>query len=308
MITKATKGLQMAKGVLLAALCMFGLNAHTEFKKLDQPFVFFKSADGFKFPYMMVCNPGLNQWNMVLCGTVKNGQPRLFKRAQDLENMLPLRSILKFADSGTQIDKKYRGFREANITILLELFFRSVGLISNDGYAGKVLIDEYKAGLPMKWVLGSIEHFRAIRNYMIKELSVLATTAFPLKKPLLMVEFLDGKSAFSDDDKRFLDTCFDLLDSNDAEACAFFERAQTKLGDVMDMTSSAKRVKESLGELFMNRVEDFSSLEANKMILATGAIVTFFFMAKPLADWIQKWVGSYDIVHVLHLPEPAVRR
>ncbi|MFA5306211.1 MAG: hypothetical protein WC365_02065 [Candidatus Babeliales bacterium] len=298
MISKTTKWLQAVKALLFAALCMSGLSAHTEFKRHDQAFVFFKAADGFKFPYMMVCKPALNQWNMVLCGAVKNGTHRFIKHAEDLENIVPLRNTIKFGDSGTKIDKKYQGFREANIAILLELFFRSVGLMSNEGYAGKVLVDEYAAGLPMKWVLGSIEHFRALRNYMTNALSVPGAK-LPSQKPLLMIEFLDGKADFNEDDKTFLTNCFEVLDPTDAEACAFFDRAQTKLAGVMDATSSAKQVKEDIGEMFLNRVEDYSSLETKKVVLGLSAAVAFYFLIAPVTDTIKAW-GA----HVAHLPQP----
>ncbi|MFA6262953.1 MAG: hypothetical protein WCW33_00415 [Candidatus Babeliales bacterium] len=296
MIIKAMNGMRIAQGVLLAAVCMLGLNAYPEFKKIDQPFVFFKAADGFKFPYMMVCNPGLNQWNMVLCGTVKNGKTRLAKSAEDLENLVPLRNTIKFADNGSQIDKKYPGYRDANLAIMLEVFFRAVGLIPQDGYAGTVLFDEYKAGLPIKAVFGSIEYFRAWRNYMIKHLATADSSIFPLKKPLLMMEFLDGKATFNEDDLRFLRSCFVILDPTDASACAFFECAQSKLNDVMDMTDEARFVKESVGEMFMRKIEDFSSLEAKKVTLALSAAVAFYFLIAPVTDIIKDWGAKYGPV------------
>jgi hypothetical protein len=268
---------------------MLGLTAHTEFERLDQPFVFFKAVDGFKFPYMMVCNPGLNQWNMVLCGTVKDGKTKLAKHAEDLENLAPLRSTIKFADSGSQIDKKYPGFRDANLAVMLEIFFRSVGLIPNEGYAGTVLLDEYKAGFPVKAVFGSIEYFRAWRNYMLKNLAAADPSAFSLKKPLLMLEFLDDNADFNEDDKHFLDTCFVLLDPTDASACAFFDRAQTKLKDVMDMTDKARFAKESIGELVMRRIEEYHSLEAKKLALAAVALGVFAVGASSIIKITEAW-------------------
>lgn len=303
MISKTTKWLQ---ALLFAALCVSGLNAHVEFKRHDQAFVFFKAADGFKFPYMMVCNPALNQWNTVLCGAIKNGAPRFAKRAEDLENIVALRNTIKFADNGTKIDKKYQGFREAYLAIAIELALKSVGLISNEGYTGRVLVDEYAAGLPMKWVLGSIEHFRSLRNYMIRALSVPGAK-LPSQKPLLMIEFLDGNADFNEDDKTFLNACFQVLDSTDAEVCAFFDRAETKLADVMDATSSAKQVKEDIGEMFLNRIEDFSSLEAKKVALALSATAAVLFLIKPVVDNIGKWANVYGLGRVLPEPRPVAR-
>jgi hypothetical protein len=289
MVIKTMKGLRIAQGVLLAALCMVGLNAYPEFKRLDQPFVFFKAADGFKFPYMMVCNPGLNQWNMVLCGTVKDGTTKLAKHAEDLENLVPLRNTIKFADSGSQIDKKYPGYREAHLAVMLEIFFRAVGLIPQDGYAGTVLFDEYKAGLPIKVVFGSIEYFRAWRNYMLKHLAAADPAIFPLKKPLLMMEFLDGKANFNEDDLRFLHSCFAILDPTDVSACAFFDRAQAKLKDTMDLTDEAKFVKESLGELFMRKIEEYHSLEAKKLVLSAAALGVFAVGASSIIKITEAW-------------------
>ena len=302
MISKTTKLLNAVKALLFAALCVSGLSAHVEFKRHDQAFVFFKAADGFKFPYMMVCNPALNQWNTVLCGTIKNGVPRLAKHAEDLENIIPMRNTIKFADSGTKIDKKYQGFREAYLAIALELALKSVGLMSNEGYTGKVLVDEYAAGLPMKWVLGSIEHFRAIKNYMLKAFDV---TLLPSKKPLLMIEFLNGKADFNKEDITFLNSFFEVLDSTDAEACAFFDRAEEKLADVMGATDKAKQVKEDIGEMFLNRIEDFSSLEAKKVVLALSATAAVIFLITPVVKNIGKWADVYGIGCILPEPQKA---
>src|SRR3972149_7936657 len=107
------KRFQLLNVALVAAFSVSGLAAATErpeFKKVDQPFVFFKALKGAKYPYMIKYQPAANELDMVLCGALnEQGAPKLAKAAQDLETLIPLRNTMKFADSGTQMDKKYEG-------------------------------------------------------------------------------------------------------------------------------------------------------------------------------------------------------
>ena len=70
----------------------------------------------------------------------------------------------------------------------------------------------------------------------------------------------------------------------------------------MDKTASAKQVKEDIGEMFLNRIEDFSSLEAKKVALALSATVAFLFLIKPVIDNIGKWSDAYGLGRVLPAP------
>lgn len=299
------RNVQAVKMILLAAAvvsnCMGSLGAKSrpEYTKIDQPFVFFKAIKGGKYPWMIKCHPGINQWETVLCGTEENGQARVLKNTADLAFLSPLSHSMKWADSGLELRKEFSGYREAYGAIALEVMFKTIGLMPDSQYKGTLLVDEYVQGLPMKFVLADNEHFKALKAYLLNHFShrgIQPTDATELK-PALFIEILDGSSLDSDD-RSFLDSYFDVIDAQDQNAKAFFEGAQKTLNDALDKTKDSKLIGEKVGEVLLRSMEKgMGKFEAEKMLIMGVSFVVGGVVVKYVTDYISgKVKGGLDSV------------
>ena len=227
----------------------------------DQPFVVFKAIKGAKNPLMFKCHPGVNELDIVYFGSQKKSGPTLVKTAQELENLVPLRYTMKFADiKAIEIDKKYAGYRDSYLGTGLENLFKLVGLYPAAGYKGTALVDEYKEGLPMKWVLSSAEHFKALKNYLTKGFNAANIQAQAVK-PMLLLEIVEGHANLDASDYAFLTQYFDLLDPRDPTAKSFFDSANKFLNDIADKTQGAITVGAETGETILNQLDSDKELK-----------------------------------------------
>jgi hypothetical protein len=304
------KKIQLVSAVVMASMTVASAQQiRPEFVKTNQSFVFFNVVKGAKYPGMIKCVPAINRLEVILCGCEKDGSFGRVKAAQDLEFLAPLRYTTKFADSGLQIDKKLEGYREAYVGIMVEALLKASHLMPADGYKGDLLVEEYLAGMPMKWAVSSIEEFRGVKGYLIKKFMEYNVAA-PAKKPLLLVEFLDGNPAYDDTDKEFLNTFFDVLDPLDPAVKAFFDQCQKSFGDMLDKTKDAKNTGESIGELLMRNMESVSGdFEGKKVVaIVLGAVVGGIVVAKltkMACGKLDKWFDKgLEAIHVKNPEDP----
>lgn len=298
------RNVQAARMLLLAAALFsnmgsLGAKARPEYTKIDQPYVFFKALKGGKYPWMIKCHPGVNQWETVLCGTEDNGEARLVNGAADLAFLAPLSHSTKWGDANLEYKKEYTGYREAYLAIAFEAFFKSIGLMSDAEYKGTLLVDEYCEGLPMKIVVPDIEHFKAIKAYLLNKFNEKGIkpvdNANPETKPALLVEILDG-GLLDADDKSFMNSYFDVVDTHDLHAKAFFESAQKMLNDIVYNTKDSKLVSEQMGEVLLRSMEKgMGKFEAEKMVvLALGFIVGTILIKYATEAIYSKAKGNLD--------------
>lgn len=283
------------------------IGTREEFVDKDPSALFLRVSGDPKYPYVIKHDPILNQWSMVLLGVQHNKASGVMQQPEDLEWLIPLRFMLKNAESGIKVDKKYPGFRSVDtafVGVALEKL-----LVPNERYKGKILIDEYlktaKGEKPcsMKWVMKDLRYFRAIRNYMIRELIATGMQQPPAKKPLLMVELLDG-STFNDDDKLFLNTLFDYRDKNDPAAIKFFNDAQKRLNGIIDSTHDAKQVGESMGEALLHKLEDANGeFDIKKLAVMDAGAIFISLITKPVQSIFE--AGIAKVSDVLGLPSKA---
>jgi hypothetical protein len=274
------KKIQLVSAIVMASMTVASAQqTRPEFVKTNQNFVYFNAVKGDKYPGMIKCNPAIHRFEVVLCGCEKEGSFGRVKTAQDLEFLAPLRHTTKLADSGLQIDKKLEGYREAYVGIVIEALLKASHLMPADGYKGDLLVEEYLAGMPMKWAVSSIEEFRGVKGYLIKKFMEHNVTV-PSKKPLLLVEFLDNNPSYDDTDKEFLNTFFDVLDPLDPAVKAFFDQCQKSFGDMLDKTKDAKNTGESIGELLMRNMEsvsgDFEGKKVAAMVIGSVTAMIVF--------------------------------
>lgn len=275
---------------------------YSEFTKHDQPFAFFKVADGDKYPYMIKAEPGFNRFSMILLGSEReNGDVVLAKTAQDLETMTPIRNTLKCADSGVQIDKIYEGFREAYVDIALEATFKLMNMYPMEGYKGKLFVDEYLAGMPMKWTLSTSAQLSATVKFLQARF-IENKIAPAANKPLLLVELYD-KSSIVGAEAAFLNNYYTVLDLQDPEVATFFVNAQKFLNDALDKTKDAKNVAEAFGEGLLRELDEKAKkFEAKKLIGWVTMIVLAGLTWKAFENFVFKPISNKLF------PEPATAK
>lgn len=233
----------------------------SEFITTDQPFVIFKAIKGGKYPFMFRCYPGLGQLDVVYFGTEKKSGIKFVKTPKELENLTPIRFSFKLADNtAVQVDKKYTGYRESYLGTGLESLFKAAGLYPAEGYKGTAIVDEYKAGLPMKWALCNTEAFKAFKKYILKGFNA-ANVVVPAVKPLLLVEIVDLQGGLDASDYEFLSTYFQLLDPKDPIAKKFFDGASKTVSSLSDKTKDAFVVGAGAGETILNALDSDKQLK-----------------------------------------------
>lgn len=279
------------------AMALRADDVRPELVTTDQPFVIFKAIKGAKHPLMFKCFPGVNELDVVYFGTQKKSGVKLFKTAKDLENISPLRFSMKFADNTpVQIDKKYPGCREAYLGSGLENLFKLAGLYPCDGYKGIALVDEYNAGLPMKWVVSSVEYFKAIKKYVLKGFAA-ANVVAPEVKPLLLLEIVDTKNSLDASDYEFLNTYFELADTTDPVVKKFFEGASKTVGSISDKTKEALNVGTLAGEALLNAVEktakEFDAKKIRDYALPLGVGLAAGYAWKQVQGEAVRAVGDF---------------
>lgn len=272
-------------------------NNRSQLITTDQPFVIFKAIKGAKNPIMFKCHPGINELDVMYFGTQKKSGPKLVKDAKDLANLVPLRFSMKFADNtAVQIDKKYEGFRESYIGSGLEKLFKCLGIYPTAGYKGIALVDEYKVGLPMKFVLSNVEQFKALKQYLLKGFDA-ANVVVAENKPLLLLEIVDTTTKLDASDVVFLNHYYDVLDARDPAVKTFFNEASEFLGDVARETKDAKNVGELIGEMILNdasnKAKDFDGKKIRDLMITSALAAVFGCIFKQMNDRKQ---GAIDCV------------
>jgi len=224
-----------------------------EFKKVDQPFMFFKTFG--KCPYAMHYDPAVNQLNFTFLGSydAKTDAVVYPRKGKDFETLTPMRFTQKFLDANVQIDRKYSGHRESHAGKALEKFLKYFGIIHDHQYEGSFMLNEYKLGVPMKWVLRDLADLKGLIAYLSKKFTeegIIAT-----KRPLLLLEMVQDADKLDQNDKEFLNMYFELLDPYDINVKAFFSDCQKTLLDVMDLSKDAKNVLETYTEMVFGGLE-----------------------------------------------------
>lgn len=274
----------------------------SEFITTDQPFVIFKAIKGGKYPFMFKCYPGMNQLDVVYFGTQKKSGVKFVKNPKELENLTPIRYSFKLADNtAVQVDKKYTGYREAYLGIGLENLFKATGLYPTAGYKGIALVDEYQAGLPMKWALCDVVAFKALKKYVLKGFDA-ANVIVPAVKPLLLLEIVNQEASLDASDYEFLNKYFDLLDPKDAIVKKFFDGATKTINSIADKAKDSLTVGAMVGETVLNALDgdkQIKGFEAEKirdalLVIALGKLGEIAFSAAKDAaaptinDWMAK--------------------
>ncbi|MBY0353759.1 hypothetical protein K2W90_05325 [Candidatus Babeliales bacterium] len=256
-----------------------------QFQTLDQQFCFFKTCA--EDPYMIVFHPGKNEITTIACGTLDKQQgPRRAKSAADFENLTVIRNTIIFADPGLKLDQKLRGYRKTIIGKFLDNLLKDISFLPDRKYDGTVLVDQYKVGMPMKWVLRDTKDFQAIKKYLEKH---FGSMLIPAKKPLLVLEITNSKDplaierslgGLSQEDVDFLETYFELADPQDPEVVAYFKACQEIFMDTQHKFDSPKVVGRSFGEIVFDAIEkrsdDFKLVDYAGAIIATLATMVLF--------------------------------
>jgi len=272
-----------------------GLNAqpavYEEFKRVDQPFMFFKTFG--KCPYSIHYDPAVNQLNYTFLGCIdeKTNYVVLPKQGNQLATMTPVRYTQKFVDANVQVDRKFEGYRETRLGRVIEGGLQIAGVIPEHQYEGNFMVDEYKLGIPMKWVLRDADDLKGLRVYLTQKFA--EENLVPAKKPLLLLEIAKNADALDASDIQFLNTYFVVLNPQDENVKAFFTECQSTLLDVADISKDAKYVLDGYGDMVLRDLEkennEFKGKEfLAKVTVAVGAALTTALIIELMREFVIK--------------------
>jgi hypothetical protein len=279
--------------------------AFNQLKNACQPILHFVAVDGMKYPTVYVHDPRIftiNEYSLVTTDP-ENGHCDLIKKPYEYETMTVARYKGRFYNAGLQVDQRFQGSREPILGIIFEEVFRDVGLLSSKEYSGTLLVDEYKIGMPMRWSFSSPAYLTAVRRYL--EHAFKAKKIAPSEnKPLLKIELVKKQDAIDAIDLEFLNRYFTILDNNNPEVIAFFDKAHDEIKSALDLTKDAKTVGQKGFEKLFTDIEkeanDFDveklSLKAMKyfLISSIGGIILKKLWAEPKQELQTKIKEEFE--------------
>jgi hypothetical protein len=265
-------------------------------KCVDNSFCFFKYFLGCKYPYLSIVDEATYTVKTLLCGTRSDDEVSLVKNADQLRNLAVVRSTVYSPDANVKFDKIYKGYRETLLGQAVELTLDMTSILPEKEYPGRALVDEYKSCMPMKWVLGDIKAFRAVRDYMLKEFEKI-DLAPPVQKPLLLLEFEKKAQLFDEVDGAFLATYFELADPLDEDVRIFYKNCQKTLTRATVNIGSARPVGQTFGEMFMSTLEKPSDgFKPEVMALVGISLAAGFLLSElikePIKQGGKKFIGK----------------
>jgi hypothetical protein len=133
------------------------------------------------------------------------------KTPDTIEDMVVMRDKA-FFDYVKQWDKKFRDYRKMNAPLgaVVEDFMATIGAISTKDYQGTLLADQYAKGIPMVFVVDSVQYLRGLQAYFIKH---KITPIDP--KPWAVIEVLNNPEAVTEADIAFWSGLFDVKKRSD---------------------------------------------------------------------------------------------
>jgi hypothetical protein len=221
-----------------------------------------------KDPYIKTIKPDIDELKVIKCGkSISKTANQKVKNPQDLEYLSPLCITTLNYGGNTKSVVKYRGDREAFVGRALEYI-----LLPLETYTGTLLVDEFKANIPMFWILNNVDELVAIKNYFEKNLS---PEFVPSQKTLLVLKInSDQKLETLDKDcKTFLSKYFEIYPLTDSDVMAFFGKTLESISSTsFDMEgSNPLYVGETIMQSIFRQVEKGSKrFQAKDIIIAFG--------------------------------------
>lgn len=227
---------------------------------IDMPVALFKTTA--KDPYLMVYKPGASCLETIIFGWYKGTGTRVDRvsnAATQLELMMPIRQTLLFEDGPVKLDKKFIGWRESTIARGYEDIFKAIGVMADPYYKGNPLIDQYLAGIPMKWVFNTAAEISSLRRYLQPRFDEAGVAGKGEKKPVLIIEFDGQDTEISIEDQAFINKYFSPCSLTDEAIKIFFNTHQGKIRDAIVNGKDAKQVGESFADMMFRQIESVTS-------------------------------------------------
>lgn len=225
-----------------------------------------------KDPYIKTIKPDIDELKIVKCGkSISKASNQKVKSPCDLENLSPLCITTLNYGGNTKSVVKYRGDREAFIGKALEYI-----LLPLEIFQGTLLVDEYKANLPMFWMLNNVEELVAIKNYFEKNID---PEFVPTQKTLLVLKINSDQKLenLNNECSDFLSKYFEIYPLTDSDIKEFFEKTIEAINSTsFDMEGSNPfYVGETIMQSIFRQVEKGSKkFQAKDIAIASG--VMFF--------------------------------
>jgi hypothetical protein len=249
-------------------------------------------------PWFKKVKPDLDDAYSIKLGCIdqETGNPRKIKETQDLENITVLRYMYEGFGSHVATDIKYPGERSGFNKALESILFM------DHSYNGIPLVDEYKEGMPMFWILKNAEELRAISTFILKKFE--EKQFVPEKKILLVIKLLEDPElkTLNTVDKEFLDTYFVTCPLSDKDVKEFFEKNHDILREGWHRNSSThpKSVGEDARVGILKDIEKFfKDFDTTRIITVAGAFILTKFIYDEINDLIdmgrEKTFGKNNI-------------
>jgi len=259
---------------------------YNDLKKVNQPFGYFKTTG--KDPHMFVYLPGRNELQKVKCGIHGDGTEKdvivhLEESPRDslqLETLHPICWEYFFIDTNKRKKRRGRGDRDTVVGGFVEELLKSIRVLRDEKYSGTVLIDEYKANIPMIWTLKNLDHFKGIRAYFQNMCEVHGITPSNTQKPLLVLELEKEEELLDASDIEFLHKYFEVADPADKAIKEFFDVHKETFLDLVQIMGNAKKVSTKFGEDLLEAIEKpMGDFKFNNMALMTAKYAAIALLA-----------------------------
>lgn len=281
---------------------------------IDPRFIVFSTVGS---TYMADFQKASGKINLVFCNTAddsykikgKKDSPitrniRSISKPSDLENLLPVRETTKFTiPKPIKVDKKYPGCRSNYIGIGLENLFKAIGIYPNMAYKGKVLIDEYKLGLPIKISLNNVAELRALLVYYTTNL-FSQNLAFPTldQRPLLLLDCAEELRSLDNNTAQLLHSLFVVANPKNDSIKTFYNDLMDSYLDALSKDGDHR--KEAVGEKLLRKLEDATcefeiktiAIEATFIVISALILLRIKGYLESLDKTIGKAIDPYDPV------------
>lgn len=257
---------------------------------MDQPVGFFKSTN--KYPYHWVYNPATNSLRQVLCGAYDRelGGNVELKKPEQLAALSPLRFSVMNMDQSTIEDVKYRGYRDTMIGQVVEEFLKTIKILPDKHFKGRLFVDEYQEAIPQKWVFANAKEFGYLRKYIQANFNLHDVKPLA-QKPILILDILKNSADLTAADCAFLKTYFTVVDPSNSEVVSFFKKNEKHAVKAMALINPFKKeaisIKQNFAEKQFHKLEELCKKFSLEEYAAMGLFSLLGYVYK---DQIMNWI------------------
>ncbi|KKP22608.1 MAG: hypothetical protein SZ59_C0005G0073 [candidate division TM6 bacterium GW2011_GWF2_28_16] len=235
--------------------------------------LFFDATPVKEHIYVTKYFPARDTIELIKVGTNIFGSNEFVKSENHLEKPSVLEHTINLYGARKRIPQKFAGAREKSFLGIGN--FLAWTILPQRTYAGQIFIDEYKANMPMFFVLKNETQLTALRTYF-KTNNVLPNAT---EKPLILLSILDNPNLtnLNAENLAFLNSYFNSFSVQNKYLADTFAKAKERLQDI-GFNARLENKDLSIREYVFREIEETSEKWeadrlAGKAILGLTAIV-----------------------------------